>query len=345
MPEEIAVAVIGVGNKGCSHAANLARLPGVRLAGLCDTSLESLARCRARLGDAAGAAYDTQDAGRVFADPNVDAVVIATQHDTHTALAVAAARAHKHLLVEKPLALTAEDCQAIERAVDEAGVQLLMGFQARHRHFVQMIKERLPAPRVVVGEICDPKWPDGYWAVDPIKGGGNVLSQGVHTFDLVCYLAGAEPVSIHAVGGIFSHDPAVTATVDTCLATLRFANGAVGTVVIGDFGPLPWRGDKAFYQVFDAQNHSATMYGTTVLFASGAVEGKAETEEHTQAAPPAGETPDYGGNVNLVTEFVACVRENRPPQIAANVREGRRATVLALRAFESMRTGLPQSLA
>jgi predicted dehydrogenase len=342
MPAEINVASIGLGHMGRAHAANLAKLPGVRLVALCDINPQALTQCKAEVGDAAGAAYGATDADPIFADPNVDAVVIATQHDTHTPLAIAAAQAKKHLLVEKPLALTEEECRAIEQAVNEAGVQLVMGFQARHRHFVQMIKHRIPAPRVVVGEIIDPKWPDDYWAVDPIKGGGNVLSQGVHTFDLVCYLAGSEPASIHAVGGIFSHDPAVTSTIDTCLATIQFKNGAVGATVIGDFGQLPWPGDKAFYQVFDARNHSATMYGTRVLFASGDVQSKPEVEEYIVEDSPVGEQPDYTGRRNLAVEFVDCVRENRPPIIAANVQEGRRATVLALRAFEAMRTGLPQ---
>src|ERR1700736_5966219 len=268
VPTDVNVAVIGLGGKGRSHARNLARLPGVRIAALGDINPEAIERGRKDLGDAAEKAYDATDPDRIFADPHVDAVVIATQHDSHRPLAVAAAQAGKHLLVEKPLALTAEDCQSIVDAVEAHQVQLVMGFQARYRYFVQMIKQRITNPRVVVGEIIDPQWPDSFWAVDPVKGGGNVLSQGVHAFDLVCYLAGSEPTSITAIGGIVSHDPSVTPTIDTCLATITFANGVFASVNIGDFGPLPWTGDKSFYQVFDGRNHSATMYGTRVLFAS-----------------------------------------------------------------------------
>jgi len=344
MPTTVNVAVIGLGGKGRSHAQNLATLPGVRIAALCDVDPETVARAQRQLGEAAAGAYATADAVRIFADPSVDAVVIATQHDSHKALAVAAAQAKKHMLMEKPLALTIEQCQEIEQAVTTAGVQLLMGFQARHRHFVQLIKQRIPQPRVVVGEIIDPRWPDDFWAVDPVKGGGNVLSQGVHTFDLVCYLAGSAPVNVLARGGIVSHDPAVTPTVDTCLATIQFANGALASVVIGDFGPLPWVGDKSFYQVFDAGERSATLYGRTLLLASGAFGRAPSVEEHTANGPIDGGQPDYQGTVNLVAEFVACVRENRPPVIAANVHDGRRATVLALRAFTAMRTGQAHAL-
>jgi predicted dehydrogenase len=344
VPTEINVAVIGLGGKGRSHALNLARLPGVRIAALCDVSSAAIAHCRNELGDAATRAYDTTDAVRAFADPNVDAVVIATQHDTHEPLAVAAAEAKKHLLVEKPLALTVGACQAIEDAVDRNGVQLLMGFQARYRHFTQLIRQRIPRPRIVIGKIIDPKWPDSFWAVDPVKGGGNVLSQGVHAFDLVSYLAGAEPVRIFAMGGIFSHDPAVTPTIDTCVATIHYANGTIGSVTIGDFGPLPWDGDKSFYQVFDARDRSATMYGTKVLFASGGFSDRREVEELDTTMPSDGEKPDYDGTVDLVAEFIACARENRPPAVGATARDGRRATTLVLRAFDAMQTGLSQDL-
>ena len=338
MPAEIGVAVVGLGGKGRSHARNLATLPGVRLLALCDVDADAVARARSELGEAGSAAYGATDVERVLADPNVAAVVIATQHDSHRPLAVASARAKKHLLVEKPLALTREDCRAIVEAVEASGVRAIMGFQARYRHFVRLMKERIPAPKVVVGEIIDPKWPDEFWAVDPIKGGGNVLSQGVHTFDLVCYLAGGEPRDVHARGGVFSHDPARTPTVDTCLATIGFDNGALASVTIGDFGPLPWLPDKCFYQVFDARDHSATMYGDRLLFAS--VDGSArKVEELTEADHVDGERPDYHGTLRLVEELVDCARENRPPRIGATVREGERATLLALAAFESMRSG------
>lgn len=344
MPAEINVAIIGLGGKGRSHAVNLANVPQVRIAALCDINPDAIAKCRRQLGAPGAEAYGTNDPDRIFSDAKIDAVVIATQHDTHSVLAIAAAQARKHLLVEKPLALTIEECLDIENAVTAAGTHLFMGFQARHRSFVQMIKQRIPHPRVLVGEIIDPKWPDEFWAVDPIKGGGNVLSQGVHTFDLVSYLAGSEPISVYAQGGVLSHDAAVTPTIDTCLATIQFANGAVANTVIGDFGPLPWPGDKAFYQVFDAGDHSATMYGTTLLFASGAFGGKTEIEEHRVDQQYSGDPANYEGTVGLVTEFVQCVREDRQPTISGTARDGRRATTMALRAFESMRMGQPQTI-
>jgi predicted dehydrogenase len=181
--------------------------------------------------------------------------------------------------------------------------------------------------------------------VDPVKGGGNILSQGVHTFDLVTYFAGADPIRIYSVGGILSHDPAVTPTVDACLATITYANGSIAQAQIGDFGPRPWMGDKSWYHVFSGHGvgPTASLIGDTLLFAYGDRGGQ-QFEEHTTLEFPPDRRPDYSGTLDLAKEFVACARENQPPKIAAGVRAGRVATTLALEAFESIRTGQPRDL-
>jgi predicted dehydrogenase len=185
--------------------------------------------------------------------------------------------------------------------------------------------------------------------VDPVKGGGNVLSQGVHTFDLVTYFAGADPVTIYSAGGVLNHDPAVTPTVDTSLATITYANGTIAQTQIGDFGPRPWRGEKSWYHVWSGRGvgPTASLIGNTLLFATGDRGGQ-QFEEHTQDefhALPVDQQPDYAGVVELVKEFAACVREGQPPRVAADARAGRVATTLALTAFESIRTGQPRSVA
>ena len=94
------------------------------------------------------------------------------------------------------MAMNAADARAIRDAVREAGVQLQMGFKFRYAPMVRRAREFLPHPRVVVGQVMDNPWPEGSWATDPVKGGGNVISQGCHNFDLVCFLANAEPVEL-----------------------------------------------------------------------------------------------------------------------------------------------------
>ena len=180
------VAIIGCGNIGTRHAENLKQLSEPNVVAFVDQDLDRAAHLRQTAGTAA--AVVTADARTALEDPNVDAVVIATHHDSHVPLAVAAARAGKHLFVEKPLALTNEGCREIEAAVRESGVQFVMGFQTRHAPLVRRARDWVPQPRVVFGQIIVARWDDASWAQHPETGGGNVLSQGVHGFDLLAHL-------------------------------------------------------------------------------------------------------------------------------------------------------------
>jgi predicted dehydrogenase len=343
MPSALSVGVVGLGGKGRSHATNLASLPGVRVTALCDVDASTIDLARRQLGEAGAGAYGTTDAAKVFGDRGVDAVVIATQHDSHAPLTLAAAGEGKHILCEKPLALTVEECRAMEDAVRAAGVQLLMGFNHRHRYWVQLARERVPHPRVVVGNFVDLRWPDDYWAVDPVKGGGNVLSQGCHAIDLLNYLAGGDPLRVYSTGGIISHDPAVTPTTDAILANVTYSNGVLTSLVVGDFGPAPYSGGAgSVFHLYAGKGVSASVAqdGLTIFYSEGKG-SPSYREEHGPNAFPPDKRPDQMGAFELVKEFVACARENRPPVIAADVRAGRVATTLALTAFESIRTGQP----
>jgi predicted dehydrogenase len=344
------VAIVGCGYIGTRHAENLARLPGARVVAFVDQDLERAVQLRQTHGTDDTVA--TTDAAAVLHDPGTHAVVIATHHDSHPALAVAAARAGKHLFVEKPLALTDEGCREIEDAVRAADVQAVVGFQTRHAPLVRRARAWVPAPRVVFGQLIAGRWDDASWAQRPETGGGNVLSQGVHTMDLLAYAAGAAPRVVYAEGGTITHDPATTAVVDTVLATIRFANGVVGTAVIGDFGPSPWT-QLGFYGLFDGTGRSATLHHFSEGLCLGTAgsqtipfePARVPAQEITLADLPAEERADPYGYAALIAEFVACAREHRPPPIAASVRDGRRATAAVLACFESVRTGQPITVA
>jgi predicted dehydrogenase len=357
--EKVRIAVVGCGGMGRRHSQLLGAVPGAEVALLVDPVPAAIERLRQT--NHLEHVPSTSDPDAAFGDQAIDAVVIATHHDLHPPLAIGAARAGKHVFVEKPLALTVEACREIEAAVAQGGVQCVVGFQARHSPFVQKAHQAIPRPRVLMGQMIDPRWGDASWAQDIVTGGGNVLSQGVHTFDLLSYLAGSEPVAVHAEGGTVTHDPATTEVIDSVVATIRFANGAVASVTVGDFGPSP-RVGKAFYQLFDAAGRSATVYGyyEGVLIAEGKHltdygPGGVARGEYTgmghraQLGPREPDTSHLSeleeadplgqlGYVGELAEFVACARENTPPTIAAGVRDGTRATRLALACFESIRT-------
>lgn len=328
---KVKVGIIGCGGMGRTHAENLQKIPQASIGGYADANQE-----RARsLCSLHGGEYYTTDADKVINDPQTDAVFICTWHDSHPRLAIAAAERGKHVFIEKPLALTIEDCQTIKRAVESAGVKLAVGFQARFSPFVQKIREVIPNPVVTFGQMIDPKWGDAHWAQSSVTGGGNVLSQGCHTFDLLYYFNQSEPLSIHAEGGTFTHQE--TQVIDSVVATIRFENGSVGSALIGDFGPSPWTG-KSFYELFDGKGKTATLYH----YYDGVKFAGVEPSDYTKEDLPEETRNDPArclGYLPEVEEFVDCIVNDTRPKIAAQAKDGVRATTLAIKAFESIRRG------
>jgi predicted dehydrogenase len=320
----INVAILGCGEMGQIHARCLAGIDQARVVACCDVAVD---RAQA-LAAAAGGAYATDDAGRVLRDDRVDAVYICTRHDTHSDLAVRAAEAGKHILMEKPLALTLADCHRVGEAVERTGVTLMTGFKLRYYPAVRAVRAFVPRPLVTIAQLMDARWPSDFWANDPVQGGGNVLSQGCHLMDLVCHLNDDAPVRIYAEGGNFTHPD--LPIVDNLVATLSFARGGVASIAIGDSGRTPFV-SKFSFQVLDGLRtaHLHDRLKRAVLFDG------AQVREHAD--------PDEYGFEEENRDFIRALAERRPPPITH--RDGLRATLLVLRAFESLRTRTPQPLA
>lgn len=172
------------------------------------------------------------DPRRVFDDPDVDAVLIATRHDTHAALAAAAARAGKHVLVEKPLGLTTTECRAVVDAAREASVLVAVGFNRRFAPLARVARDtmaRTASPHTILYRINAGPLPADHWLRDPVEGGGRLLGEGVHFLDFVTWLAGEAPGRVHATaldrGARGGADP------DNIAVTLAFPGGSIATVV------------------------------------------------------------------------------------------------------------------
>jgi 1,5-anhydro-D-fructose reductase (1,5-anhydro-D-mannitol-forming) len=194
-------------------------------------------------------------------DRDVEAVFVATPNALHAAVVLAAARAGKHVLCEKPLALTVADGRAMVAACREAGVQLRVGLHLRFERSLQRISEILQsgaigAPRALSIERTAPLAERVPWRADPEQGGGILFDVGVHLLDLVPRLLATE---ITAISGLAIPEPGSGRSADTITILLRLRNGvqatirvsretpfagndlvAVGTAGVLRTGPLRW---------------------------------------------------------------------------------------------------------
>jgi len=235
---------------GRIHAASLAQQPMVRLHSFYDRD-----RSRALILSAQHSATRVAaNLDEIFQDVEVHAVYIATQTDSHKELCLAAIKAHKSLMIEKPVALTSSDTLQVLQAAQQTNVRAMVALKFRFYSLVQRAQALMPSPFMVVVQVMDNPWPSDFWANDPLLGGGNVISQGVHGSDLLRFLAKAEPVSCFAVADNYHQ---TTGVIDNLSATFRFANGAAGALIVGDCGQPPEVG-KFFVQMFGAE-------GTVVL--------------------------------------------------------------------------------
>ena len=329
----VGLGVIGCGNMAGQHMVNAVKADGMSLVGYADVVGAAAEKFHSNYGGQ----YHTDDPQMLLNDDRVDAVLIATRHDSHRDLAIAAARAGKHILLEKPMALTNEHCQQIAEEVDRAGVTFLMGFKLRYCPLVQRAREALPNPRMSVGQMVDNTWSEDSWAHQPETGGGNVLSQGCHTVDLLYYVNDSEPVAIFAGGGNLSH-PGTPDVIDAVISTIMFENGATASWIQGD----PQRNEfasKFFLQMFET-GLSVSLHNR---FHDGTLTRKREDPEIWSVEK---DLPgqDAEGTAQELDDFIVSVRAERPPEIGATVRDGVRATALILAGFESIRSGKLQEI-
>ncbi len=327
----ITLGVIGCGNMARSHMNNAVDMDGVRLHGYADVFPDAATGFL----DEFGGAYATADANKVLNDDAIDAVLISTHHDTHVTLGVAAAAAGKHILMEKPMSMTVPQCDALVEAVEAAGVRLMTGFKLRFAPLIQETRRLVPEPFLLVGQMMCNRWGDTSWAVDPVKGGGNILSQGCHTFDLVCYLAGSEPVEVFAAGGNYTHENKTYP--DNMAGVIRFGNGAAASIVQGDAADSH-AVSKFFFEVFD-NGTSVQLYDR---LHRATVSGANVTDPGERRAP---DDDDPEGLRQELAEFVHGLNTGAPWAIGADQYAGRRATVLAHAFFTAIETGRPQKIA
>ncbi len=174
----------------------------------------------------------TTDVDELLADSSINTVVIATRHDSHARLTVAALAAGKHVFVEKPLALKHDELSKVEQAYkQQTSSALMVGFNRRFApHIVQAkaLLQNIEEPKTFVMTVNAGEIPTDHWTQDSKVGGGRIIGEACHFIDLLRFLAASPITSMQAsrIGpgnGGFTRD-------DKATITLSFSDGSIGTV-------------------------------------------------------------------------------------------------------------------
>ncbi len=220
---------IGSGRIAQAHLAAVAKLPGrlraVAIAGRRRDRAEAAARQH-------GIATVLGDYRELLANPDVEAVVVTTPNDSHAVIACDAARAGKHILVEKPMALDTASAETMVRAAEDSGVVLMVAQSRRFSDAVGELVRRLPE----IGEIIRvhiaflvsfAQPPTEWWRSSAQAGGLVILLQGSHSLDSIYWWLGRTPESVYATA---ARTNTAWEGEDEADIVCRFAGGETATV-------------------------------------------------------------------------------------------------------------------
>jgi predicted dehydrogenase len=321
---KLGVALIGAGNLArWEHLPNLQKVPEVHL-----RAIHSNSGVRGKsYGTRFKSDYCTTDYTQILADPDVHLVFIASRNQYHASQALEALQAGKHVFVEKPMALTEDECDQLTHAVNESGCQLTVGFNRRFAPFYLDLKKKLAkrsAPAVLQCRINSPGISGSYWMADPSIGGA-ILGEACHFVDLMYWLLDSEPLSVSAYTlPTGKQDPIGE---NNMVASFRFADGSIGSLTYCTVGSKTSGGERV----------EAYMQGLgleTENFKRFAANGPVRQAKKLMFADK--------GYDKQIADLVRDLRAGNAPQVT--VRDGARSTIGCLRMLESAKDLTPKSI-
>lgn len=335
--------IIGCGMISRFHHRAIRDTRGASLVACADRSADSVKK----FADETGVRpYESVE--DMLADPEVDAVAIATPSGAHMEPAVAAAKAGKHVIVEKPLEITLKRCDKIIEACEEHGVKLATIFPSRFHEASLAMKKAIDGGRfgrLTLGdayikwyrsqEYYDSGAWRGTWKLD---GGGALMNQAIHTVDLLQWLMG-EVLEITAVADTLAHERIEVE--DVAVATLRFASGALGVI---EATTAAYPGYLKRVEIHGSQG-SATLEEEDIKlwdFAKVRASDAKIREAMKQAKSGGGGAADpaaigHQGHAKQFADFVRAINKDGVP--AVDGREGRKAVEIILAIYKAAQSG------
>jgi len=327
----IRLGILGAGNwtRGV-HLPNLATLPEIDVVALFSRSAETLARTRAAAPPDIRAYHEV---AALLDDAGVEAVLIATPNHTHEELTLAALRAGKHVLCEKPASFTLAGIERIAAAHRDAGTLFQIDLELRYSDVIQQLLRLIRA-----GQIGRPKliqctllrdWgaPRG-WRGDPALAGGMALELGCHYLDLFNALAEGEPTRVFCSGGHASG----AAVPDYLACVVEYDNEVVANLALSVIAPA--RNEIRLHVIgSEGRLEGEIIAGTVEVWRRRASEG----EDYSPPRPAEYAFRGFPGSREALAHFARCIREGTAP--IADLRVARLATAVSAAAEASLGGG------
>ena len=318
--KNINITVIGAGGISKSyHLPNLKKIKGANIYAIVSgTGVNAK-----KVAKEYNANYCTTDYKEVLEDKDVDCVLIATHHNLHKEMIIESAKAGKHIYVEKPMAMNYEDVKEIVKIIKDTGVILTVGTNRRYSPLSSMAKEVIKKkgkPVLINYRINTTTLPLGHWVNDPVEGGGRIIGETPHFFDLMYWLLESEPVRIYAE--CVNSDKKKMIKENNIVSTIKFADGSIASLGYCDFGSSKFTREKV--EIFT---------GGTVI----------EINDFKEIRTSDGLHKKYNflniGLYESLENFIGVLQGKK--NLELGVEDGARSTICALKVLESLRIGKP----
>lgn len=228
---DLRIGMIGAGNFGKAFLLPaFSRQPGARFVGICTASGVSAAA----MAKEYRMEFATSDAEEIFGRPDVNALVVATRHDSHAKYVLRGLESDKAVFVEKPLCTTVEDLEAIRKLYEEKIAQgrkpfLMVGFNRRFSPLAAVLRNAFASkktPLSVIYRVNAGSVPPTEWVKDPMQGAGRVVGEVCHFVDFITFLVGYSPAGLTAAAVKQGGRPVD----DVLTLTLDYPDGSIGTI-------------------------------------------------------------------------------------------------------------------
>jgi len=302
--QRVGVAVVGCGEIAKAHLSALRRLETARLRATVDVDAERAKRA----AEASGAEVYYAGVEDALGDPAVDACILCLPHHLHKPVALQAARAGKHVLVEKPMALSLDEALEMVAAAEEHGVRLMVGhvlrFRAHNRKVYELLRSGAigePLSFVRRRYLYSRSLERAPWAADPARSGGRLLYDlGPHEYDLLLWLAGSRAKRVFALGRV--NNPAWQSP-DEILSVIELDGGSIASVTLslnshtGVWDQFVFGTEGSIF----ADNRTIVLNGQEVAPGAGAGNGILSEDAEFIAAILEGREPEASGRNVLRT--------------------------------------------
>jgi len=345
MSKQVRFGIIGCGEIAVQTCMAIGAAPNATVAMLMDSSPEVLSDLSEMYS-----APTTTEVDDVLASAEVDAVYIATPHDLHAPIGIRAAQAGKHVLVEKPIATTLEDADALIAACEENGVALGVAFlaqvsgalaQARGLVRAGLLGDIISVRLAALGDKPATYWQGGYtgriktdWRSHKARAGGGILIMNVvHDLNTVRWVTGLEATRVYAESDTLATDVEVE---DTIGVVMRYDNGAIGTIHAGSAMRGGAHQDVRGPRVYGTRGQ--LILGSQVLaYMENPPEGGEPNTWQALSAPGRGD-----GRQDMVEGYCRAILDGEEPPVTGL--DGRKALEIVLAAYRSAEEHRPVEL-